>query len=204
MNTFGIVIGLFTGSVLLYAIWILWNEYSAAPAHITPPPMPYLSSLQQPALQDLAWKKKTFEEFVVSRFDRQHFQTLNWQTDRSYAGLHQSAYADPDLVFEFRAGTENVPFGICCSWHQDFKVNNVPEIDARYLRRQAAFQDFQYMDVFLVVGIGGFPHEPENLYIVPLRCVPQGTASLQRDFIENFRKQPDRKLFLDTERMMLV
>jgi hypothetical protein len=205
MNTIGIVLTIFTGSTVLYAIWVLWNDYALDNPSLTSTPavLPYISTLNEPIISANDLKIKAFKDLVVSRFDKTYFHLLRWQSQKHFDGWHPLSNNDPDLVFEFRHRDKFIPFAVQCKWSSDFRGNTVAEIDNRQIKRYYAFQEQQCMSVFIVVGIGGLPHEPANLYVVPLSYIPKHTIAITRDFLQPFIKQPDQTFFLDTQRMLL-
>ena len=58
------------------------------------------------------------------------------------------------------------------------------------------------MPVFVVIGVGGSPSDPERVYAVPLRVLKLNIA--KEDYIHAFmREDKEKTFFLDTENMLL-
>ena len=109
--------------------------------------------------------QSVFEAFVITLFDPLHFQYKRPKQERVYAGKGGATQAAPDLVFEFRQNETELHFGILCRYYRSVLKNEVQ------LSPREAFDDLkqlqQELDVYYVLGFGGTPDDPKELYFVP-------------------------------------
>lgn len=119
-------------------------------------------------MNDEVLKGREFEDFVLELFDVPNNKKLilkEWRGDKSLSGVYPEGNSGPDFVFEY----DGRPFAIECKWR-----NHMPnDIEKELLPadRQVFFQEYakeHNMPVYLLLGIGGLPTDPDNLNLVPL------------------------------------
>lgn len=115
------------------------------------------------SMNDEVLKGRQFEDYVVDFFALPHNKTLTlkeWRGDKTLPGVYPESNSDPDLVFEY----DGHAFAIECKWR-----NHLPkDIEKELLppERLSSFQQFstdRHMPVYLLLGIGGLPNDPDNL-----------------------------------------
>lgn len=111
-------------------------------------------------------KGREFENYVLSLLDIPHDKSITllvWRGDKSLPGVYPENNSAPDFVFECRGRR----FAVECKWR-----NHIPRtIDKELLspERQRFFLQYSEkhaMPVFLLLGIGGLPSEPAELFLV--------------------------------------
>ena len=119
-------------------------------------------------MNDEVLKGRQFEDYAVDFFDLPHNKKLKlkeWRGDKTLPGVYPEGNSGPDLIFEYNGYL----FAIECKWR-----NHMPkDIEKELLSadRQTFFNQYaeeHTMPVYLLLGIGGLPSEPECMYIVPL------------------------------------
>lgn len=119
-------------------------------------------------MNDEVLKGRQFEDYVVSFFDLPHNEKLTlkeWCSDKSLSGVYPENNSGPDLVLEY----DGHPFAIECKWR-----NHMPEdLEKELLPSDCQNFFLQYikehkMPIYLLLGIGGLPSEPDSLHFVPL------------------------------------
>jgi len=73
-----------------------------------------------------------------------------------------------------------------CKWRSDFRSGVVELGYPDQLERYRAFSKARRMPVFIVLGLGGAPDKPEQLFVVPLAKAGQGSMGIHQ--IAPFRK----------------
>ena len=105
---------------------------------------------------------------MIDLFDLPNNKKLTlkeWRGDKSLPGIYPESNSAPDFVFEY----EEKPFAVECKWR-----NHLPrDIEKELLpaERVASFQQFsteQRMPIYLLLGIGGLPNDPDKLYFTRL------------------------------------
>lgn len=119
-------------------------------------------------MSDEVLKGREFEDYVVDFFDLPNNKTLTlkeWRGDKSLPGIYPENNSAPDFVFEY----DGNPFAVECKWRNHLFKDIVKELLPA--ERMASFQHFstkQCMPVYLLLGIGGLPNDPDNLYFTRL------------------------------------
>ena len=130
-------------------------------------------------MNDELLKGREFEDYVLELLDITNNKKLNlkeWRGDKSLPGVYPENNSAPDFVFEY----DGKPFAVECKWR-----NHIPkDIEKELLPadRIAFFRQFstdRRMPVYLMLGTGGLPNDPDCLYF----------ACLGKDFsLENLTK----------------
>ena len=108
-------------------------------------------------------KGQAFEEYVISKFDfSRKSLTLLSRADNS------STATKPDLDIKLTAGGKDYRFAVECVWRQDMPQESLDWCKEEKIEVLKSYEKKNNAKVFIVVGIGGAPRNPEQLYIVPL------------------------------------
>ena len=119
-------------------------------------------------MNDEVLKGRQFEDYVVDFFDLPNNKKLKlkeWRGDKTLPGVYPEGNSGPDLVFEY----DGHPFAIECKWR-----NHMPKDIEKELLSADRYTYFkQYaeehaMPVYLLLGIGGLPSEPDSMHLVSL------------------------------------
>lgn len=115
-------------------------------------------------MNDEVLKGREFEDYMLELLDIAHNDRLTlkeWRGDKSLPGIYPEGNSAPDFVFEYNGE----PFAVECKWR-----NHLPkDIEKELLppERLSSFQQFsteRRMPVYLLLGIGGLPNDPDSLY----------------------------------------
>ena len=119
-------------------------------------------------MNDEVLKGREFEDYVLELLDIAHNNKLilkEWRGDKSLPGVYPESNSAPDFVFEY----EEKPFAVECKWRNH--ISKDIEKELLPAERMASFQQFsteRRMPVYLLLGIGGLPNDPDNLYFTRL------------------------------------
>jgi len=119
-------------------------------------------------MNDEVLKGREFEDYVVDLFDLPNNKKLTlkeWRGDKSLPGVYPESNSAPDFVFEY----DGKPFSVECKWRNHLPKNIEKELLPP--ERMASFQQFsteRHMPVYLLLGIGGLPNDPDILYFTCL------------------------------------
>lgn len=148
------------------------------------------SRIKSLTMNDEVLKGREFEDYVVEFFDLPNNTSLTlkeWRGDKTLPGVYPESNSAPDLVFNH----DGHPFAIECKWR-----NHIPKDLKKMLLppdRQALIQQYaaeHRMPVFLLLGIGGLPSDPDALYLVPtaspltVESILQGKVTSPADIIQ--------------------
>ncbi len=130
-------------------------------------------------MNDEVLKGREFEDYVVALFDLPNNKSITlkeWRGDKTIPGVYPENNSGPDLVFEY----DGHPFAIECKWR-----NHLPkDIENEILpsNRRIFFQQYardRAMPVYLLLGVGGVPSDPDSLYLLSLTDIPSLDSFLQ-------------------------
>ena len=147
-------------------------------------------------------KGRAFEEYVVSHFNKKYFTLKEWRGDKYYEGNYAESNRYPDMEYEFSLGDKIVSFAVECKWRSKFKNEQIQWATEEQADIYRKFEKEKDMPVFVVIGVGGSPSDPERVYAVPLKALKLSIA--KEDYIRDFmREDKEKNFFLDTENMLL-
>lgn len=139
-----------------------------------------------------------FEQYVISKFDREVFKVISWQ--RSNSWLPKSG-RNPDMEFKVELKSKTVFFAVECKWRQEFYNGQIDLAKQDELEHYRKYQFQKDIKVFIVLGVGGDPIYPETVYIIPLDKI--SSTILQEDSLQRYRRFRNNNFFLDTTMMQL-
>ena len=119
-------------------------------------------------MSDELLKGREFEDYIVNLLDipRDNDLTLKeWRGDKSLPGVYPENNSAPDLIFDYKGS----PFAIECKWRshmpKDIEKELLPtDRMATFIRYSAK----NITPVYLLLGIGGLPSDPDLLLLAPL------------------------------------
>jgi hypothetical protein len=134
-------------------------------------------------------KGRLFEEWVVRKFKPAYFAVKEWRGDKRTAGIYAESSKLPDLEMEFRLRDQRSVFAVECKWRRAFDQGEKPGIQWATDEQIGHYREFRRqrnMPVLVVIGVGGEPDAPAELYIVPLDRLryPFATA----EYLAKFRR----------------
>lgn len=145
-------------------------------------------------LPEAVLKGREFEDYVLEMFDVREdgdFILKEWQGDKTLGDVCPENNHHPDLVFCYQ---RSHCFAVECKWRERLTVNIEKDLfSSDNLTIYQQFADERRMPVFVVLGVGGEPCQPELLYIIPLKDIP---AIINRNkSIVNFLRKSTASLF---------
>lgn len=147
-------------------------------------------------------KGRAFEEYVVSHFNKKYFTLKEWRGDKYYEGNYAESNRYPDMEYEFSLNDKIIPFAVECKWRSKFKNEQIQWATEEQADIYRKFEKEKDMPVFVVIGVGSSPSDPERVYAVPLKALKLSIA--KEDYIRDFmREDKEKNFYLDTENMLL-
>jgi hypothetical protein len=196
--------------LLAYIIYSVKNEWKSVNPVITKQPLNTIeiqNSAQVPTDHIVETIKNVnkekgddFEKFIIEKFPKPYFNLKNWRSDKIHKGIHPESNCYPDLEYEFMHNGIKDSIAIECKYRKRFVDDNLSIASDEQLLRYRSFQAENKMDVYITLGVGGIPNDPEELYLIPLQAISFGTIT--KDFVKPFRRNninffydlPKRKL----------
>lgn len=149
-------------------------------------------------------KGDAFERFVVKNFDKKYFTLQEWRSDKYVDGIYAVSNHFPDLEVIFNLESKGVreAFAIECKWRKSLYRESIEWAKDYQLKNYQEYADKLKIPVFVVIGVGGEPEKPQELFIVPLHKMKSNTIS--KSDLANFKKGTmDTPFFWDYDKNVL-
>lgn len=130
------------------------------------------SSVQNKPVVDNPYQiGKQFEDYVLNLFPEAHFSIIHKTVGA--ADLHGRKTEDciyPD--YKFRDKSSSIPFWVECKYRSS-RVNDgsVVWTDRDHLERYQNIQKESKTKVYVILGLGGKPDNPDSLYLFDTECI---------------------------------
>jgi hypothetical protein len=182
-------LALTTGGIFVVTRKPQATSTAAAPS---PSSSPLVPASAQPTSQPKSLTKdekgQRFEKWVVKRFSPDYFKIKEWRGDKYVDGIYAESTLNPDLEIEFYMGNIRKSFAVECKWRKSFDKGKKPGIEwatERQIENYRNFSKERGIPVFVVIGVGGEPDNPDELYSIPLEYLkyPYATA----EYLANYR-----------------
>jgi len=108
---------------------------------------------------------------------------------------------NPDLVMTLHLNKGNYDVAIECKWRSTLFQGKADVSYPEQLDRYRKFAKQSKMPVFMVIGIGGKPSDPESVYCMPLDKVK--SASIDHDDLKPFYHKPENEFYYDSKAKVL-
>jgi hypothetical protein len=147
-------------------------------------------------------KGRLFEEYVIKLFNDQHFKLKDWRKAERIA-LYDlpKNHCDPDLELLFGRG--QYKFAVECKWRNEFKAGIFQwEKKDKSLEIYRKYSRECNIPVFIVIGVGGDPSNPEKMYVTPLECICSSANICESDLMP-YKRKPTRKFYYDIVQLKL-
>lgn len=141
-------------------------------------------------------KGQEFEKWVIAKFPKQYYKLLDWKGDKMLDGRYPESSRYPDLEFELQLseGKLSEKFSVECKWRSSFYHGAVNWASQEKIAIYNHFAADRQQEVFLVLGVGGEPSEPERVYAIPLKSAQQSWLK-EADIEQYKRKDPAKDFF---------
>jgi len=121
-------------------------------------------------------KGHEFESYVADLFalKKDYFSIVQWNTDHSdkRQGIRVESDSTPDMVIRYKPKDE--VFAVECKWRATPYYNNqnrarvVKWAEPYQIQKYQKFSKDQSIPVYIVIGLGGKPSNPEDMFCLPL------------------------------------
>lgn len=120
------------------------------------------------AMCDEALMGREFEDYVLESLDINadpNITLREWRGDKIMGNIFPQNNSLPDLVFDI----DNRHVAVECKWRARFSSTGVRDLlPEDRLQRFLQYHDSTSTYVYLLLGIGGLPSDPESLYLAPV------------------------------------
>ena len=196
----------FTPSHQRWKVWedktLLWMYYEDMGIHAIKKRLnrTYLSVYNRTraiTMPEEVLKGREFEDFVLELFDlgeSRAYSLIEWRSDKSNGDISPVSNTYPDFVIEYKEGRTKKRFAVECKWRASIpRYISKPLLAAEQIERYQEYAKETKMNVNMVLGVGGEPSMPEELYIIPIDNFQQ--VASKPSMLKNFRREVVSKWF---------
>jgi hypothetical protein len=153
---------------------------------------------QKAYFQDCLKKGYAFERFVVTLFNERNFKVSKWRNSliTTPAGFTQNDFSLPDLELLFMR-RRTYRFAVECKWRNEFDNGKITWAKQKKISVYKQYERESNIKVFVAIGIGGEPCNPEKLFVSPLQDICMDTEVHESQLLPFIRK-PTSRFFYDT------
>lgn len=203
MNLIGYLIGCFCLFIIASICFFSFRTRFIRKQRI--PVLPYLTEHDSAVRRENWVKGYQFEKFVVARFDKAFFTCVNWRGDKSYHDIFPVANSYPGLEFDFSDQISRVCFALECKWRENYEADAIAWATHKQIDQYKSYERESNRKVFIFLGVGGAPGEPDELFIIPLSKIPRHMDVLTKDFLSSYKKNGfGDKFFLHKHSLQFV
>ena len=134
-----------------------------------------------------------FEKWVISKFPEQYYKLIDWKGDKYVDGRYPESSRFPDLELELQLSNISEKFSVECKWRSSFYRGAVNWASLEKIDIYNQFAADRQQEVFLVLGVGGEPSDPERVYVIPLKSAQE--SRLKEEDIEQYKRKDPAKDF---------
>lgn len=145
---------------------------------------------------------RAFEKFIIGLFNQRNFHLKSYNEARKRFDYSDNL-SNPDLEMELVfTGTKKYRFAVECKWRKEFKEGKIEWANSFQICSYEEFQITRNMPVFIAIGIGGEPSNPEKLFVTPLDYISRYIEVYESELIP-FKRKPTHKFFYDYRQLTL-
>lgn len=115
--------------------------------------------------------QSVFEAFVITLFDPLYFRHRRPKPEKVLAGSRSEGESVPDLEFDFNKDETRVSFAVKCVYYKRAMVNELQLFSAERQQAFRRFEEERNIDLYYIIGMGGRPDDPRELYLVPAKAI---------------------------------
>jgi hypothetical protein len=148
-----------------------------------------------------------FEKYVINLFNQQFFDLVSHNESKKQSrkenlpGNHSAISPDPDITLML-FGRRKYKFAIECKWRSRFYNGKITWAEDYQIRNYKEYGKYNGIRVFVAIGIGGEPSDPNELFVTPLHYIEHSSEAHRDDLLKYVRK-PRRRFGFDPVQLSL-
>ncbi len=133
---------------------------------------------------------RKFEEFVMKRFDKKEFTIVKMTVPvQKVEGPFIENNLDPDFIFRYKPNLEK--FAVEAKFRGYYGSQDYIECAKPYqLSRYRQFEKEEKIPVYIILGYGGIPEDPQKVFLIPLDRIKSHQLSL--NFLSQYEVHPNQ------------
>lgn len=148
----------------------------------------------------LKLKGDLFEQYIIKKFNKEYFTIKEWRSDKYINGIYAESNKNPDIELEFKLTSSR--FAVECKYRKNLFNGGIEVAKDYQLSNYKRFGSERNMDVYIVVGLGGEPQFPEELFLIPVKTIENKYINYEQ--LVKHRKVPASNFFYNKELNILT
>jgi hypothetical protein len=107
----------------------------------------------------------------------------------------------PDMEYLFKSGYAEGKFAVECKWRSSFIAGEIQWAKDYQLDNYRKFSAERNMNVFIMLGVGGAPGNPQHLYIIPLNEI--SSLFLSQSQMQKYYRHGKGNFFFEPDTLSL-
>lgn len=145
-------------------------------------------------------KGDAFENYVVKCLSRD-YTIKEWRSDKYIDGIYAESNTYPDLEIECGNNCGRFRFAVECKYRASLIADAIEIAKPHQLKNYAKFSTERNVPVFIAVGLGGYPSNPTEEFIILLESVVKNVMTY-RDLVR-FRRRSKGGMYFDCHAKVL-
>lgn len=133
-------------------------------------------------------KGQAFEMFVRDHFSHNEYSLVEHVNDKASHEHVTERSKYPDMVF--RHVPTDTKFAVECKYRSKWEINGKTEqiewAEEHNIKNYLYFANEQKIDVVVIIGVGGSPDNPAEVYAAPLNALKKYTIA-RKNYLQQFK-----------------
>lgn len=141
-------------------------------------------------------KGRMFENYIIDLFNKEKFKLDKWRESRRMSNeliTEEHSYPDIEMIFQ---GRKQYKFAVECKWRKLFYNGAINWASTDQIERYRKFKRNFPFPLFIAIGIGGHPNQPEKLFVTPFINIEMKTVVYEHELIP-YNRHASRRFFYD-------
>jgi hypothetical protein len=125
-----------------------------------------------------------------------------WRGDKFVDGIYAESTKNPDIEIELSVRDTKKIFAVESKWRRSYFKNGIQWARKEQIYNYKRYSEENNIPVFVVIGVGNNPENPEDVFVIPLDDLTEPFLTL--DFLLKYKRLDKSKyFFFDLEKSVL-
>ena len=133
-----------------------------------------------------------FEKYLLHKFNSKYHRIKEWRGDKFADGIYAESTKNPDIEIELSVRDTRKIFAVESKWRRGYFKNGIQWARKEQIYNYKRYSEENNIPVFVVIGVGKNPENPEDVFVIPLDDLTEPFLTL--DFLAKYSKKRDNEL----------
>ncbi|MEW5947835.1 MAG: hypothetical protein AB1711_00270 [Thermodesulfobacteriota bacterium] len=129
----------------------------------------------------------------MHKFNPKYHKVKEWRGDKFANGIYAESTKYPDIEIEICLKDTKKIFAVECKWRSSYFKNGIQWARKEQICNYKRYAEEKNIPVFIVIGVGRHPEDPEDVFVIPL--VDRTEPFLTLDFLAKYKMLDKNKYF---------